>query len=45
MFVVLKENQPQGYIDIVAKVRITDAQITSYGSKLIGNLCIKVEPK
>ena len=45
MFTVLKENQPQGFIDIVAKVRITDAQITSYGSKLIGNLCIKVEPK
>ncbi|QZE59355.1 hypothetical protein MPK66_gp111 [Erwinia phage pEa_SNUABM_2] len=45
MFTVLIENQPQGFIDIVAKVRITDSQITSYGSKLTGNLCIKVEPK
>lgn len=45
MFTVLRENQSQGFIDIVAKVRVTDAQITSYGSKLIGNLCIKVEPK
>ncbi|QYW03077.1 hypothetical protein pEaSNUABM14_00117 [Erwinia phage pEa_SNUABM_14] len=45
MLVVLAENQPQGFIDIVAKVRISNAQITSYGSKLIGNLCIKVEPK
>lgn len=45
MFVILAENQPQGFIDIVAKVRIADAQITSYGSNLIGNLCIKVEPK
>ena len=45
MYTVLIENQPQGFIDIVAKVRITDSQITSYGSKLSGNLCIKVEPK
>lgn len=45
MFIILAENQPQGFIDIVAKVRVTDAQITSYGSKLIANLCIKVEPK
>lgn len=45
MFIVLAENQPQGFIDVVAKVRVTDSQITSYGSKLTGNLCIKVEPK
>lgn len=45
MFIILAENQPQGFIDIIAKVRVTDAQITSYGSKLIANLCIKVEPK
>lgn len=45
MLVVLIENQPQGFIDVVAKVRVSGAQVTSYGSRLEGNLCIKVEPK
>lgn len=45
MYAVSIENQPQGYIEIVAKVRVTDSQVSSYGSTLTGNLCIKVEPK
>lgn len=45
MYNVSIDNQPQGYIEIVAKVRVTDSQVSSYGSKLTGNLCIKVEPK
>lgn len=45
MYSVSIDTQPQGYIEIVAKVRVTDSQISSYGSSLVGNLCIKVEPK
>lgn len=45
MYAVSIDNQPQGYIEIVAKVRVTDSQVSSYGSKLTANLCIKVEPK
>ncbi|QQO90251.1 DUF4183 domain containing protein [Erwinia phage pEa_SNUABM_5] len=45
MWAISIDNQPQGYIEIVAKVRVTDSQVSSYGSKLTANLCIKVEPK
>ncbi|AQT28585.1 hypothetical protein YOLOSWAG_103 [Erwinia phage vB_EamM_Yoloswag] len=45
MFNITIENQPQGYVEIVAKVRVTDSQVSAYSSKLIGNLCIKVEPR
>jgi len=45
MWAMSIDNQPQGYIEIVAKVRVTDSQVSSYGSKLTANLCIKVEPK
>ena len=45
MYTITIDNQPHGYIEIVAKVRVTNSQVTSYGSNLTGNLCIKVEPK
>lgn len=42
---IIKENHPSGYIDIVAKMRITDANISKYGSKLTSLLNILVIPQ
>lgn len=45
MFDLMIENHPQGFVEVVAKVRAAESIISSYGSELTANLCIKVEPK
>ena len=42
---IVKANHPAGYIDIVAKMRISDANISKYGSKLTALLNIVVLPQ
>jgi len=42
---IIKANHPAGYIDIVAKMRISDANISKYGSKLTALLNIVVLPQ
>jgi len=42
---LIRDNHPAGYIEIVAKMRISNAMVGNYPSKLIANLCIKVEPR
>lgn len=45
MFDLDIENHPAGFVEVVAKVRISNALVSSYGSELNANLCIKVEPR
>ncbi|AXG66501.1 hypothetical protein JA33_097 [Dickeya phage vB_DsoM_JA33] len=45
MYDLIRDNHPAGYVEIVAKMRISNAMIGNYASKLIANLCIKVEPR
>lgn len=45
MYDLMIENHPLGYVEVVAKIRISNAVITSYGSQITANLCIRVEPK
>ena len=44
-FDILKENHSAGYIDIIAKMRVVDANISTYGSNLKIGLNIIVIPK
>lgn len=44
MYEVIRDNHPAGYIEIIAKMRVNNAMVGNYGSKLTANLCIKVEP-
>lgn len=45
MYELIRDNHPAGYIEIVAKMRVSNAMIGNYPSKLVANLCIKVEPR
>lgn len=45
LYELVIENHTAGYVEIVAKMRVTNAIVSSYGSKLVANLCIKVEPR
>jgi len=45
MYDLIRDNHPAGYVEIVAKMRISNAMVGNYPSKLVANLCIKVEPR
>ena len=42
---VIKANNPSGFIDVVAKMRVRNGRISDYGSDLTVNLNIEVNPK
>jgi hypothetical protein len=42
---IVKNNHPSGFIDVVAKMRIVDADVSKYGSNLTALLNILVIPK
>ncbi len=45
MYDLMIENHPAGFVEVVAKIRVSQALISSYGSTLTANLCVRVEPK
>ena len=45
MYDLIRDNHPAGYVEIVAKMRVSNAMVGNYPSKLVANLCIKVEPR
>lgn len=45
MYDLMIENHPIGFVEVVAKLRVSQATITSYGSAITANLCIRVDPK